>query len=132
MVRFSRRKPHHCLLLTNTNSTVPEYADEFVFVKYTYLLSKSTPRVEVSTHRAHRRHAEGLPHGNPFFMYLFLFALFKQHSRTDDTCIVTQFCRNDFGRGKTGVSAAVGFFCNKFTNGSKQRFAFLTDTAAHN
>ena len=37
MVQFSSRKPHHCLLLTNTNSTVPEYADEFVFVKYAYL-----------------------------------------------------------------------------------------------
>jgi len=50
MARFSSRKPHHCSLLTNTNSTVPVYADEFVFVKYTYLLSKSTLRVEVSRH----------------------------------------------------------------------------------
>ncbi len=50
MVRFPSRKPHHCLLLTNTNSTVPPYADEFVFVKYPYLLSKSTQRVEVFRH----------------------------------------------------------------------------------
>ena len=45
-VRFSSREPHRCLLFKNTNSTVPLYADEFVFLKYTYLLSKSPQRVE--------------------------------------------------------------------------------------
>ncbi len=41
MARISSREPRHYLLSTNTNSTVPTYADEFVFVEYTYLLSKS-------------------------------------------------------------------------------------------
>jgi len=34
------------LLPTNANSTVPTYADEFAFVEYPYLLSKSAQRVE--------------------------------------------------------------------------------------
>ena len=37
MERFPLGKPLHCLLPTNTNSTVRQYADEFVFVKYPYL-----------------------------------------------------------------------------------------------
>lgn len=46
MVLFPSRKQHHCLLLTNPNSTAPKCADEFVFAKYPYLLSNSTQRVE--------------------------------------------------------------------------------------
>ena len=46
MERFPLGKPLHCLLPTNTNSTVRQYADEFVFVKYPYLLSKSFQCVE--------------------------------------------------------------------------------------
>ena len=50
MERFPLRKPLHCLLPTNTNSTVRQYADEFVFVEYPYLLSESPQRVELSRH----------------------------------------------------------------------------------
>ncbi len=70
--RISSREPRHCLLSTNTNSTVPTYANEFVFAEYTYLLSKSTQRVEVFARRAHRRHAENRGKKASVFCGLFL------------------------------------------------------------
>ncbi len=50
MARFPRWEPRHCLLSSKTNSTVPTYADEFVFAKYTYLFRSLFLRVEVPRH----------------------------------------------------------------------------------
>ena len=64
MERFLSRKPLHCLLPTITNSTVRQYADEFVFLKYTYLLSKSHLRVGFIDTQTVRK-------ANRFYMLIF-------------------------------------------------------------